>query len=226
MWILASLAILGMFLFMLFRRNKFHISLLKTVVVFILLACLGILSTQILYFIENGEWGGMSFFGAVLFVPIWFFAVAKILNIPFSKMMDFVALPGLLMFAVLKANCAVEGCCQGRVLCNSNGVNPIYFPSPIVEAITTVLLVCALLCVEKKGKTNNKLYPISLASYGVLRFVLNFFREQGEPLFLGLQKGNVWALVAILVGAVWLLVLRYMEINSRYNLLIKEKTQK
>lgn len=223
MWILTSLAILGMFLFMLFRRNKFHISLLKTVVVFILLACLGILSTQILYFIENGEWGGMSFFGAVLFVPIWFFAVAKILNIPFSKMMDFVALPGLLMFAVLKTNCAVDGCCQGRVIGYSDGAAPIHFPSPLVEAITTVLLVFALLYIEKKGKTTDKLYPLSLASYGVLRFILNFFREQGEPLLLGLQRGNVWALVAIIAGLVWLLVLRYIKINNQYNSLINEK---
>lgn len=225
MWILACLAIGGMLLFMLFRRNKFHIPLFKTICIFVLLVLLGVFSTYLLFFIENGKWGGMSFFGAVLFVPLWFIGLAKLFKITYPMMMDFVAPPGLLMFAVLKINCAVTGCCQGRMLWYSAENQPIFFPSPIVETITTILLVGALLYVERKGKTENKLYPISLVAYGVLRFILNFFRAPENPFLFGLQKGNVWALVAIISGMTWLLWIRYMEINEEYSLMMEEQKE-
>ena len=120
------------------------------------------------------------------------------------------------MFAVMKANCALSGCCGGRIVGYTAHNEPIHFPSPIVESLTTLLLVAVLLFFEYKGKTNGKLYPISLISYGALRFILNFFRIQEEPFFLGLQKGNVWALVAIFVGLLWIFGLYYIEVNKKY----------
>ena len=216
MSVIVCLAITGMCLFMLCRRSRYRISLPKTLGILALLVLLGVSFTYLLYFIENGEWGGMSFFGAVLFVPVVFPFIARLFRTPAAAMLDFVSLPGLLMFAVLKINCAVSGCCIGRILWQSEQGSAVFFPSPIVEAVTTVLLVFVLSHFERIGKTENRLYPISLIAYGTLRFILNFFRAPEDPFLFGLQKGNVWALVAIVTGGVWLLVDANIKINKQY----------
>ncbi len=209
-------SVVAMLVLMLCRRKKYNIPLLKTFLIVAFLAIFGVLSTCLLYFIENGEWGGKSFFGAVLFVPIIFLPLTKIFKLPFSDMMDFVSLSGLLMFAVMKANCTFSGCCGGRVLWYSAAGKAIHFPSPIVETLTTLLLVCVLLYFEHIGKMRKRLYPVSLVSYGALRFVLNFFRLPEKPFVFGLQKGNFWSIVAIFFGLVWIFILAYIDLNKKY----------
>ena len=216
------LSVAAMFALMLTRCKKYNIPLLKTSIIVPLLAVLGVLSTILLYFIENGEWDGMSFFGAVLFLPIIFSPIAKLFRIPIPCMLDFIAPPGLIMFAVMKINCAISGCCGGIILGYKENGKAIQFPSPIVEAITTILLVCILLYFEHKGKTKDKLYPISLVSYGVLRFILNFLREPGKALLFGMQKGTVWSLVAIISGLLWLFIIAYINLDKKYKNAIKQ----
>lgn len=216
MELMLILSVAAMFGLMLTRRNRYNIPLLKTWIIVILVAVLGVLSTILLYFIENGEWDGMSFFGAVLFLPIIFSPISKLFKIPVSSMLDFIAPPGLGMFAVMKINCAISGCCGGIILWHTEKGEAVCFPSAIVEAIITILLVCVLLYFEHKGKTKGKLYPISLVSYGAVRFILNFFRAPGEALLFGMQKGTVWSLVAIISGLLWLFIIAYINLNIKY----------
>lgn len=215
MELMLILSAASMFALMLPRCKKYNIPLFKTPIIVVLLAFFGVLSTVLLYFIENGEWNGKSFFGAVLFLPVIFLPISKILKVPTTCMMDFISLPGLIMFSVMKFNCSISGCCGGRLLWIAENGKEVYFPSPIVESVTTVLLVCVLLIFEHKQKTNNKLYPISLISYGILRFILNFFRQQEEPFFLGLQKGNIWALLAIIIGILWIFILAFIDVDKK-----------
>lgn len=209
-------AVIGMLCLMLYRRNRFGISLPKTVWIFLPTILLGVSATCVLFFIETGKWGGMSFYGAVFTIPLVVLLLAPILKLPTDDVMDFIAPSGLLMFAVLKLNCAVTGCCFGQLLWHKAGGDPVYFPSPVVETVTTLLLVALLLYAERKEKTQGKLYPISLITYGSLRFVLNFFRSPEQPFLFGLQKGHVWSLAAIVLGAVWLLLITYRKIDRQY----------
>lgn len=219
--LLLSIALL--FGLMLLRRKRYHVSVWKTLIITALVGGLGILSTQLLYFIENEEWGGMSFFGAVFFLPLIFVFISRLLRIPFNNLTDFIAPPGLLMFSVMKVNCYVSGCCGGRVL--SIGANSIAvtFPSQLVEAGVTVLLISVLLFLEYKGKTKNRLYPISMLSYGVLRFVLNWFRLPGATFVLGMQKGTFWSVIAIVIGILWLMILRNKELDEQLARLQQER---
>lgn len=205
-----------MLLLMLCRRVRYQISLWKTIAIVITVAALGVMCTCLLYFMENGEWGGMSFFGAVLFIPPLVAPIAKILRVRVSSLMDFIAPSGLLMFAVMKANCYFSGCCGGRVMWYSSAGQPVLFPSQLIEAFCTVGLVALLVYLEHKGNMNDRLYPFSLITYGVLRFVLNWFREQNAELVFGLQKGTVWSLVAIIMGTVWLLIIANIKVNKQY----------
>ncbi len=219
------IAVIGMLCFMLYRRCRFGISFLKTVIIFVLVAVIGVLGTYVLFFLETGRWGGMSFFGAVFVIPLVMLVLSSIFRQSLGTLTDFVAPCGLLMFAVLKLDCAITGCCYGRILWHKDNLEPVFFPSPIVEMITTLLLIGALLWAEHKGKTQGALYPISLIFYGALRFVLNFFRAPENPFFLGMQKGNIWSLLAMILGGVWLLVIAYRRIDRQYQEIQQETNQ-
>lgn len=210
-----SLAVVLLLGLMLLRRRRYNIPVGKAILIMVLVAGLGILSTQMLYLIENGEWGGMSFFGAVLFLPLIMTPIALLLHISAENMMDFIAPPGLLMFAVMKTNCFFSGCCGGRVLTIGTKGATMIFPSQLVEAGVTIVLILALLLFEYKEKTRTKLYPISMVSYGILRFILNWFRMPGDALVLGMQKGTVWSVVAVIIGVFWLMIMKNKELDEQ-----------
>ncbi len=198
------------------RRSKYNVSFVKTLCIMLLLALSGIFSTYLLYFIENGKWGSSSLFGAVLFPPILFVFFFKIFKLSVIDTMDFIAPSAMVMIAAMKANCILSGCCGGRILwCLEDGT-VVHFPIQIVETSSIVLIAILLLYFDYTKRAKNKLYPIALVGYGVFRFALNFLRIPGKKLFLDLSVGNIWSLVAIISGLLWLFIIAYMNLDKKY----------
>lgn len=225
MWILVCLAILGMSLFMLFRRKIYDISLPKIIVVFLFLVLFGVTSTYLMYYIENGEWEGTSLFGAVLFPPLLFVPISLIIRIRYTKLMDFISPASLVMIGIMKANCILEGCCQGMPLWKTAGGEFVYFPSPLIESLATFAIIILLLRWENRKKHQDLFYPFVLILYGLIRFCLNWFRGIPKITETILPMGNIWSLVAIIVGLVWLLVVNYIKINNEYKLMLKKQKE-
>lgn len=191
-----------------FVSHKYGISLWKGLIATILLTVFGTLGTFIMYFIENGGIGGTSFYGAVFLVPAAFALVALLLRIPYGRIMDLCAIGECIMLALMKVQCQIYGCCGGRLLfTTAEGVN-VYFPSQIMELITALVIFTLLLCWALKGKKQGEIYGWYLLIYGVARFVLNIFREAWVTKEMLLPFGNIWSLVAIAIGVIWLVVCR------------------
>jgi prolipoprotein diacylglyceryltransferase len=90
----------------------------------------------------------------------------------------------------------------------------VYFPtrdSYIVGqiarfAITSMVITIILLNLGKKVKYKGLLYPIYMISYGIVRFIINWFREGVTPFVWVLPAGNFWSLIAIAVNVLWIIV--------------------
>ena len=183
----------------------------KCVIVSVAIIVTGLIGAELWYFLENGDWGGKSFFGAVYFAPLTFIAVAKILKMPYVYSLDLCATSGCLALAVLKVQCLIDGCCAGVILGQIEDNIYVRFPSQIVEFVTALILTVLLLYLSYNPKYRGKIYPITLVLYGTLRFVLNLFRDdwdRTQSFNLPLPLGNIWALIAVIVGAVWLIALK------------------
>lgn len=204
---------------MLTRRRAYCLSLLKSVILIPPVAAMGFLGTKILYFIENGEWSGMSFFGAVLFFPVLLLPIAKIGKMGLSELLDLSTPPGLSLLAIFKLNCHIAGCCGGIVLWYTDEGKPVFFPSQLTEMAVSILLVIVLLVMEKRGRARGKLYPYCLLLYGTVRFIINWYRWDKTEFFLGLPAGNFWALCSIIMGSAWLVVhkLVYDQSTEKFN---------
>ncbi len=203
----------AMLLLMWLRQKHYGIPAGKACVLLVYTIATGIGATKVLYFIEVGGWEGMSFFGAVLFLPILLWPMARLLKLPYGAVTGLLSLPGLLMFSIHKLNCYIQGCCGGIIIGYGADRQPIYLAIQLIESAVTVLIVAALFLAERKGKFRDILYPLSMVVYGVARFALNWFRLDASARILWLPKGNFWALVAIVYGVVWILILHTTKIE-------------
>ncbi len=209
-----ALSVVLMLLLMCLRRKRYGFSAIQSMLIVVYVALVGLFSTRLLYCIENGGWTGRSFFGAVLFLPLFLFPLTKVMAVSYHATTDFVSVAGLAMFAVMKYNCYVQDCCGGIVIGYTAENAPLYFPSQLVEVFATLGIIAVLLWLEHKGKTTRILYPFSMIVYGVCRFVLNWFRWDDSARILGMPKGNFWALLSVLIGTLWILMIRHHTLQQ------------
>ena len=186
--------------------KKYEIRLWKACFFTILLTVFGTLGTFLMYYIENGVFGGLSFYGAVFLIPIAFAAVSLILRIPYGKIMDLCAIGECIMLALMKVHCMIGGCCRGRVLFTSAEGKAILFPSREAELIVALMLFAILFSWALKKKNFGQLHAWYFLLYGITRFILNIFREAWVTKEMFLPIGNIWSIVAIIIGCVWLLL--------------------
>lgn len=201
-----SIGTLAMFVPITIQGIWYQIKWYKRLLVAVLLTIAGTLGTFILFYIENGTFGGTSFFGAVFFVPIMFIFVAWFAKIRYDVLMDLCAPAECAMLVIMKVQCQLTGCCGGiRMITNGR---EYIFPSQIAELINALILCVLLLLLSRKVKNKGGVYPRYMVAYGVTRFVLNLFRDGGAAGVLGLPLGNFWSLVSIAIGIVWLIWVR------------------
>ena len=190
-----------MVLLSLIRNRYYNLKIWEIVVFMLLLVITGVIGTAVLFYIENGHWGGTSFFGSIFLIPIVFTIIGKTFKITYGKMMDICAVPICAMLAVMKVRCFLEGCCDGIIIKLADDVS-FTFPSQMAEMIVILIIMIKLIIWEVKGINKNILYPLFLIMYGVTRFVLNFFRADLSPFVLILPPGHFWSIVAVVCGII------------------------
>lgn len=185
------------------RRWRAGLPMWKTLLSAAVLTVLGVLGAKLMFLIESGFWAGTSFYGAVFFPPLFMVLLALLLRVPPLTLLDLCAPAECVMLAILKMQCAVNGCCVGILLTITADGTYIRFPSQIIELLNALVLMVILLRLIRKGTWQGRIYPIYMLLYGITRFILNLLRDT-EPFLLGLPAGNFWSLVAIVIALIWL----------------------
>lgn len=204
------LGTVAMFFLMLLRRKKYpEVNIWKMAVISFWLTISGVIGAMLMYFIETGSFGGTSFFGAILFVPV-IVSPAVILKVKYSTLLDLCAPAESLMLAFMKFDCYLSGCCIGKYLPTLG----FQFPSRLVEIITTLIIMAALLKLENKPENKGRIYAWYLVLYGATRFVLNWFRYGVKPFVWILPAGNFWSVVAVIIGTIWLIFTKNKRKNT------------
>lgn len=202
--LILAIGTVAMMIPMLILMKRYNLILWKSVPVAVILTITGTISTYIWFWIENLWFGGRSFYGAVFLVPLAFIYVAKWLKLPYLELMDLCAPAECVMLALMKFSCLKDGCCGGRVLCTTAEGIEVVFPSQIVELCNAFLVFLVLMILAWNWKNRGKIFPWYMIIYGATRFVLNWFRAETEAYAFGLPAGNLWSLVAIVTGIMWL----------------------
>ncbi len=199
-----SVGTIAMLVFIAIFMKCYKVKIWKSIPVAVMITITGTIGAFVFSFIESSRFGGRSYYGAVFLIPIVFHYVAKVLNIPYGELMDFCAPAGLVMLAIMKYDCLVEGCCGGKIMRVLEDGTEVLFPSQIAELTNALVLMLVIVWMGVSGKQHGKIYAWFLVLYGSTRFVLNLFRDESDMLLIGLPKGNIWSLVAIVIGIMWI----------------------
>lgn len=206
-----SLGAVAMFVSMVLRKKQFpQVALWKMIVLTVWLTITGVLGTMILAYIESGKFGGTSFYGAVLMVPVLIMP-AMLMKITYKDILNLCAPAECAMLLIMRFDCLDKGCCFGKYLPKLG----FQFPSQITEMIVALAVMIVLIRMHRKNP-QIQLYPWYMIMYGVLRFCIQGLRYGGtNPWILGLSAGHFWSLVSITIGTIWLLLSRVRKTAAK-----------
>ena len=187
----------------------------KRAVIIVIGAIGTIAGMLVLNWIENGTWGGISYFGAHFMAPLTVALACLVFGARRTEILDMIDLVSLILsfsIVLIKINCMIHGCCRGRVLWTDERGFNVLFPSQIAECLNALLITAFLIYCIRKGKHRGMLMPLFYAVYGVTRFYLHLLRDT-RPFALGLPAGNLWSLLSIFVSIVWMYI-RYLRVSN------------
>ena len=149
----------------------------RIVFVLAMLPQIGITANAILYYILNG---GIVFYGGLLGVLFGIYLYSKICKKSAKKILDLTA-PAMPMFHFFaRIGCLFAGCCYGIPwawgVVMQDTPDVIRFPVQFVESICCLIISLVMIFREKKKKTSEGNIYIYLISYGICRYILEYFR--------------------------------------------------
>lgn len=191
--------------------------------------CLGLLGSKLLYifvtysiseviaFLKAGDMsflssGGIVFYGGLIGGILGAVLGCRIAKCPFSAMERAVT-PYLPMgHAIGRVGCFMAGCCYGApyegplAVHYPNAVSGLspeqgYFPVQLTEAALNMVIFGILLLLRRKKRRPLRLLGAYIGMYGVVRFVLEFFRgDEIRGITAGLSTSQ-WIAVGMVAAS-------------------------
>lgn len=201
-------------MYCLWYGQKLKLGLRKTLLLLVL-AFVAIYGWMlVLYWIFSGfkSFGGQNMVMVFVYVPIIALGLSRLLKIDWTAECYLHAGSLPLMHGVGHLGCTFAGCCRGYVsewgLYNPS-TEEIHFPIQLIEAVISITI--AVVLIARSHRNNYKVdatqFPIMLVMYGFARFILEFFRDN-EKLLLGCSSLAYHALFMLIVGIIWLILLK------------------
>ena len=174
---------------------------------------------------------GFSVFGFVAAVWLGVYCYSRALKLDFLRLLDYVCVVIPLWQAFGRVGCWMNGCCFGRVplhhlpwattFTDPNAAIPREFlgvplhPAQLYEAAGDALLAAFLYVIILRGIERGRfarglVCAGYLAGYGMLRFVLEWFRGDTKPYWDGISVGQ-----ALAFGMLMLSVIFFMAVCRR-----------
>lgn len=201
-WIMLICGTLGMLLCTCSRRNIFQLKLWQCILFTLLLTLVGVAGAMLLYILECGSFGGVSFFGSVYLIPLLMPLIGLLFRLKPGQTMDICGPCVAIMIGCMRFNCFLSGCCGGWQVCFGNFC--FNWPTQAMDSIGDFLILLWLLQLEKRQTHSGKLYPLFMVSYSAMRFLLEFLRDTPKD-WIYLSHGQWFAMAAIFIGVIWIL---------------------
>lgn len=220
MILIGAIAALAEVLFFLKSRKKVktnYVDLLITMVFTVLIGIVGTIIFENIYeaikhavYHEPQVWTwGMTFYGGLIFGVVAFLLLYRFFylrhNEPILKEMLKIAPASIsLGHAFGRIGCLLSGCCYGKDTDAWYGImlpgheHPT-IPTQVIEMIFLFILATILAILAFKQITNYT-FPIYMVSYGVFRFIIEFFRGDERGQLAGLSPSQ-YICIALVIGA-------------------------
>ena len=232
---LLAVAYAAAFICALLRRKKYDMSLLDTTVAMFMAGFGALMGGKIFYvlqgipefiylhnetgmnFLEYFNSAGFIYYGGFIGCMLMLLLCAKVYAIPALKLTD-ALLPALpLAQSIGRVGCFLAGCCYGMPL--KGGIimtqqshemfGVALLPVQLIEAVACIALFIVMLVYESKPRRPGGMLCFYFVGYGIIRFVLEFFRYDDIRGFVSVLSVSQWiSLGLIAVGLVVFIIRR------------------
>lgn len=198
--LLLSAGTLFSFLWLMQFRGRLNMKWYAALPIAICHTLVGVVCVKAFAFMETGfnpdSIGNMSLFGGVFFMPLLYLAGAKLTKRKAADVCD--AFTGCMILTVMcaRVNCILGGCCFGKYLPMSNSLR---WPTREAEILFYLILLALLGKKIIKNKTHGAAYPLYMLTYGIFRFIIEWFRFASTTLG-PIHLGHIWALISLCLG--------------------------
>lgn len=156
-----------------------------------------------LSFVQRMEAAGFNFYGGILSFFLLIFILSKILKLNTKQLLNQVVPSVLIFHAFGRIGCSLAGCCYGIELHAYPLIEHTHlelFPAREIEAI--FLFVLAYIFYKKEF---SEALPTYFVAYGIIRFILEFFRGdyRGYLLNVNWSPAQVISMVIVLGSIVY-----------------------
>lgn len=140
---------------------------------------------------------GLRLYGGIFALPLAYLCWAKATKRKISETMDIGAISTLIGMIFARCTCMVGNCCVGNLI----GTSSIRWPIREIELLYYVAFLIYYAGKVYSGKTYGQVYPAYLISYGILRFVMEWVREEFTGNIGIIHLAHVWSIISIVIGA-------------------------
>lgn len=183
------------------KKLKFKTSIIW--IVSISLTILGVIFAKLFAFIEAifvvNNMANIRIYGVVFFTPLSYYLVARVTKSNMADIFDLFTVCTLFSLLCARFDCILSECCVGNLIFDNNHIR---WPIREIEIIYYLILIYIFKKKIYKNKSNGELYYIFMISYGILRFILEWFREEYMELIFNLHTAHIWSLVSICIGMI------------------------
>ena len=197
LYLLLAVATAATFVWLLLFRERLRITRIAALGLSLLHVAVGLLCVKFFAFLEGADSGARSLFGAVFFMPLAYALGAKLSRRKAADVFDIFAVCMIFTLFCARISCLVSGCCQGRMI---PGLEPHRWPTREAELIFYAVFLTLTVPKIWKGKTQGQVYPQYMMYYGLTRFILELFRDNGTNYVFHLA--HLWAILAFVLGFV------------------------
>ncbi len=147
--------------------------------------------------------GGLAWQGGLIFATVVAVFYLKKHRLPALKFLDMASPYGALGQSIGRIGCFLNGCCVGKFVW-WGPYFPVHdahlHPTQIYESIGLLGVFFVLKYLNKTGLGEGRVFASYLMLAAVLRFIVQFFRDDHDPVWFGLSIFQ-WVCIAVFMAA-------------------------
>ena len=147
----------------------------------------------------------MRLYGAMFLMPPMYYLWARCTKRDPMLTMDIATICCVIGLIVGRVNCLITGCCEGIPVIFGSDVR---WPLREIEIVYCVAFIIWFGRKALKNKEHGRVLPNLMISYGAMRFIMEWVREEYTGQVGAFHLAHIWSLLAMAIGTVMLYKVR------------------